>query len=162
MCQKQEDQEDLRLNHRKARKRIHLNWWFLNNYLEPTCKMLHCKRSKMDGLLLLIDFWKAFDIIDHEWIYKTIESPNFGKTYSTAWDYSKQKYFLITYWGDIWSPKWHNLILHIYNCCWCPTNQNFKEQAHQNIKLQTEEEIRAQTLDQELCIITKSFCQIHI
>ena len=31
--------------------------------------MLHCNTSKLDGLLLLIDFRKAFDSIDHEYIY---------------------------------------------------------------------------------------------
>ena len=41
--------------------------------------MLHCNASKLDGLLLLIDFRKAFDSIDHEYIYKVMEGLNFGK-----------------------------------------------------------------------------------
>ena len=41
--------------------------------------MLHCNKSKKDGLLLLIDFRKAFDSIDHDYIYKVMESLNFGK-----------------------------------------------------------------------------------
>ena len=32
--------------------------------------MLHCNKSKLDGLLLLIDFKKAFDSIDHEYMYE--------------------------------------------------------------------------------------------
>ena len=41
--------------------------------------MLHCNKSKKDGLLLLIDFRKAFDSIDHDYIYKVMEGLNFGK-----------------------------------------------------------------------------------
>ena len=41
--------------------------------------MLHCNMSKLDGVLLLIDFKKAFDSIDHEYIYKVMEGLNFGQ-----------------------------------------------------------------------------------
>ena len=41
--------------------------------------MLHCNKEKKDSLLLLIDFRKAFDSIDHDYIYKVMEALNFGE-----------------------------------------------------------------------------------
>ena len=41
--------------------------------------MLHCNRKGIDGLSLLIDFKKAFDSIDHSYIYDTRRSLSFGQ-----------------------------------------------------------------------------------
>ena len=41
--------------------------------------MLHCNKKGLDGLLLLIDFKKAFDSIDHNYIYDTLRILNFGE-----------------------------------------------------------------------------------
>ena len=41
--------------------------------------MLHCNKKGVDGLLLLIDFKKAFDSIDHSYIYDTLRILNFGE-----------------------------------------------------------------------------------
>ena len=40
--------------------------------------MLHCNKEKKDSLLLLIDFRKAFDSIDHDYIYRVMKALNFG------------------------------------------------------------------------------------
>ena len=39
--------------------------------------MIYCNKNKLDGLLLLIDFSKAFDSIDHSYIYETLKEVNF-------------------------------------------------------------------------------------
>ena len=38
----------------------------------------HCNKNKLDGLLLLIDFRKTFDSIDHSFISRTLKAFNFG------------------------------------------------------------------------------------
>ena len=40
--------------------------------------MLHCSKNKIEGLLLLIDFKKAFNSIDHKYIYNTMKAFDFG------------------------------------------------------------------------------------
>ena len=46
--------------------------------------MLHCNKKMKDCLLLLIDFRKAFDSIDHDYIYKVMDALNFGED-MVAW-----------------------------------------------------------------------------
>ena len=41
--------------------------------------MLHCNKKGINGLLLLIDFKKTFDSIDHSYIYDTLRSLNVGE-----------------------------------------------------------------------------------
>ena len=41
--------------------------------------MMYCIKKKLNGLLLLIDFRKAFDSIDHSYIFDTLRSLNFGE-----------------------------------------------------------------------------------
>ena len=41
--------------------------------------MMHCNKNKLDGLLLLIDFSKAFDSIDHSYIFEEIKELYFGE-----------------------------------------------------------------------------------
>ena len=45
---------------------------------QPTFNNASLQKQKTDGLLLLIDFKKAFDSIDHGYIYDTLRSINFG------------------------------------------------------------------------------------
>ena len=41
--------------------------------------MQYCKEANKDGLLLLVDFEKAFDSVSWEFLYKTLDFFNFGK-----------------------------------------------------------------------------------
>ena len=41
--------------------------------------MMYYNKNKLNGLLLLIDFSKAFDSIDHSYIYETLKELNFGE-----------------------------------------------------------------------------------
>ena len=51
-------------------------WTCLLNLLST---MLHCNKNKLNSPILLVDFWKAFDSIDHNFIYETLRILNFGE-----------------------------------------------------------------------------------
>ena len=125
--------------------------------------MLHCNKSKIDGLLLLIDFKKAFDSIDHEYIYDVMEGLNFGQD-MIAW----VRLFLTERvdhpllgghltlkilleqgvpQGDIISPFIFIIAVEILLI------KITKSRHIKGIKLQTEEEIRAQTFADDTSLL---------
>ena len=112
--------------------------------------------SKLDGLLLLLDFKKVFDSIDHEYIYKVMEGLNFGQDmidWVRLFLTERVAHLLLgghltlkilleqgVPQGDIISPFIFIIVVEILL-----HNKDHKEQSHQGHQLQTEEEIRAQT-----------------
>ena len=125
--------------------------------------MLHCNASKLDGLLLLIDFHKAFDSIDHDYIYKVMEGLNFGEDmidWVRLFLTERVAHLLLgghltlkilleqgVPQGDIISPFIFIIAVEILLI------KITKSRHIKGIKLHTEEEIRAQTLADDTSLL---------
>merc|ERR1712082_37520 len=121
--------------------------------------MLHCNKSRKDGLLLLFDFRKAHDSIDHDYIYEVMESLNFGKdmidwmrlfltervAHLLMGGHLTLKILMAQ--GDIISPFIFNIAVEILLI------KITRSRHIKGIKLQTEEEIKAQTFADDTSLL---------
>ncbi len=76
--------------HDKIPKLVNLNQTgfvkgrFMNDTVRTLCDIIeYCKMSNTDGLLLMIDFEKAFDSLDWNFMFTTLDKMNFGHSFIT-------------------------------------------------------------------------------
>ncbi len=77
--------------HDKIPKLVDLNQtgFVKGRYMNDTVRTLHdvieyCRITQKEGLLMMIDFQKAFDSLEWDFLYKTLEKMNFGQSF-TKW-----------------------------------------------------------------------------
>jgi len=55
---------------------------FINDSMRTLCDIIeYCKLTDTKGLLMMVDFKKAFDSLDWNFIFKTLEKMNFGSSF---------------------------------------------------------------------------------
>ena len=74
--------------HDKIPKLVSLNQtgFVKGRYMNDTIRTLHdivdfCKFTSTGGLLVMIDFEKAFDTLEWDFLFQTLEKMNFGQSF---------------------------------------------------------------------------------